>query len=469
MPLTLVPPRKGLSPNWRIRGTHVRVATDERISVDRTTGTPSRAKAEQALSKLITDIESGEYQRRLLGAAADDGEEQEPTFAQAALAYVRAGGADSFLDKITAWDGEHSINHKLVSKVTQTAIDNLAATLYPDATPQTRNRQVYTPVSAVLKRAGVERQVKRPKGWRGNKAQSWLEPEDAEKLVDAAYDQDPEFGLLCLTLLYTGMRLGEAINARLRDLRLGRALLYLPDTKTDTPRGVHLPPVLVEAFRSQPVRRIRPRKAEGIQLVNGQAGRSAKDAGVPFLKRSGDEKLFRYHIGGALRDLLKEAMKAAGLSFPRRQGGFHLFCHTYGTWMHHYGGLDTFGLVRTKRWKSPESADRYSHTVASPEAKRADLLPVPTSRQPRVKSVQNSPRSKKPQLKQRLRYSFTRERSKVRSLVRPPSKPLFDRVFHFPRKRIRQVRAEHNEAAHLDPCGKSVKFVHCPFAHTLRS
>ena len=38
--------------------------------------------------------------------------------------------------------------------------------------------------------------------------------------------------------------------------------------------------------------------------------------------------------------------------------------------------LDTFGLVRTGRWKNAESADRYNHTIASPEARRADLMPV---------------------------------------------------------------------------------------------
>lgn len=74
--------------------------------------------------------------------------------------------------------------------------------------------------------------------------------------------------------------------------------------------------------------------------------------------------------------MLQLAIQRAGLSFPRRQGGFHLFCHTYGTWMTRYGSLDTFGLVRTGRWKSAESADRYNHTIASPEARRADLMPV---------------------------------------------------------------------------------------------
>jgi hypothetical protein len=33
------------------------------------------------------------------------------------------------------------------------------------------------------------------------------------------------------------------------------------------------------------------------------------------------------------------------------------------------------GLTRTGRWKDPDSADRYNHTMASPEARRADLMP----------------------------------------------------------------------------------------------
>ena len=72
-------------------------------------------------------------------------------------------------------------------------------------------RFTYTPISAVLKRAGVERQVKRPKGWRGSKATSWLEPAAAFAVVDEAYRIDPEFGLLCLNFLYTGMRLSEPL------------------------------------------------------------------------------------------------------------------------------------------------------------------------------------------------------------------------------------------------------------------
>lgn len=366
MPLKLIPPREGKTPNYSIRGTYLRVY------VDRTAGTPEKQRAATVLRDIKQSIERGEYSSSPESAAA----KKESTFADAALAYLRAGGEGKFLGPIIEATGEHAIRDRLVSEIDQIAIDNAAAALYPDAAATTVNRQFYTPVSAVLKRAGIEREVKRPKGWRGSKATAWLEPEQAFPLIDAAYALDAEFGLFCLTLLYTGMRLSDPIRAKLRDLNLGEALLYVPDTKNGEPRPVYLPPVLVQAFKAQPPRTGRPRKADGVALANGAAGRSRRDAGAPFLKRDPDEKLFRFHASGRLRKMLALTLRTAGLKFPRRQGGFHLFCHTYGTWMTRYGELDTYGLVRTQRWKDPASADRYNHTIASPEARRAALLPV---------------------------------------------------------------------------------------------
>ena len=85
--------------------------------------------------------------------------------------------------------------------------------------------------------------------------------------------------------------------------------------------------------------------------------------------------------------MLALAIRRAGLSFPRRQGAFHLFCHTYGTWMHNYAGLDTYGLTRTGRWKDPDSADRYNHTMASPEARLADMLPGAAENPWRIRGI----------------------------------------------------------------------------------
>jgi hypothetical protein len=55
MPLYLRPPRKGKSPNWEIRGSYLDVA------VDRSTGTPKKAVAEQQRKRLEEQIERGEY------------------------------------------------------------------------------------------------------------------------------------------------------------------------------------------------------------------------------------------------------------------------------------------------------------------------------------------------------------------------------------------------------------------------
>jgi hypothetical protein len=95
------------------------------------------------------------------------------------------------------------------------------------------------------------------------------------------------------------------------------------------------------------------------------------------LKRKG--RLFKWHKGGRVYSLLDAACKRAKIDLPPRIA-FHVFCHNYGTWMHHYGELDRFGLTRTERWKSEESADRYVHTKVSEEARRAAWLPVPQRR-----------------------------------------------------------------------------------------
>ena len=373
MPLKLRPPTPGKTPNWHVRGTY------RGIYVERTAGTPDKKAALRFMRDIRESIERGDHSARGTNAVeAQSAPPVEPTFADAALAYLKADGDPKFLSAIINQTGKHALAPRKLSDIDQLLIDNAATALYPSATPQTRNRQFYTPVSAVLKRAGIERKIKRPKGWRGSKSTSWLEPEQAFAVIAAAYNIDPEFGLLCLTYLYTGRRESDLLDAKLRQLNVDQALIYLPDTKNGEPAPVHLPPVVVKAFLSQPPRTKRPRKLGDAKLGNGIAGRSRADAGIPFLDRHPDAKLFRFHNGGHLRDMLKDAMRAAGVSFPPRQGGFHLFCHTYGTWMKRYGGLDTYGLVRTGRWKDPDSADRYNHTAASAEARLADLLPTPT-------------------------------------------------------------------------------------------
>lgn len=114
MPLRLVPPRDGKSPNWTIRGTHLGTP------VNRTAGTPSRKLAARVLARLKDDIEAG----TLAPAGA-------PTFASAALSYVKNGGSKRFLEPLA----DHFATTPL-ARMDQAAIDDAAAKLYPESSPR---------------------------------------------------------------------------------------------------------------------------------------------------------------------------------------------------------------------------------------------------------------------------------------------------------------------------------------------
>ena len=364
MPLTIVPPKPGRTPNYHIRGTYLGVP------VNRSAGTADRRLAVTIKKRIEKEIEAGIIHAPSGGL----------TFLAAAVAYMKAGGERTFLGPIIEYDGAYAIRDKVVETIVQSDLDHLADALYPNNTPQSRNREVYTPVIAELRRVGIDRRFKRPKGWQGKKSKSFLEYDQAFALLETADAIDREFGLLCHTLLYTGRRIGDLLNpnTKLRNLNLDPGTLYLGKTKNGEPVNVHLPPHVVEKFKAMPPRPSRARKLDARPLRNGAAGMSQAGAGMPFLKRDPDQRLFRFHKGGYLRSLLADAMKNADLSFPKRERGFHLFCHTFATWLLR-DGMDNYALARTGRWKDPRSVQGYLHTLISVEAKRADRLPTPNA------------------------------------------------------------------------------------------
>lgn len=323
MPYKLVPPKAGKTPYWSVRGTHVGVY------LDKSTKTASRKLAARFLVQWREQAE-----RDCLARPG------EPTFEDAVVNYLAAHGEDRFLEPVA-----ERLGAKLLREIDQRAIDELAIALYPGKTAATRNRQVYTPVSAVLKHAGVDWKLRRPKGWRGNKRTLWMKPEQAFRLFAAADKVDGEFGLFLRVLCYTGMRLSEACGMKVDNLDLPHRYALVPTSKNGDPRGVFLPPHIVA------------------RLANHPRG----------LDRKG-EKVFRFVKCGRLYTLMRQAKKGAGadLAFVT----FHVFCHTWATWMRRFGGLDTRGLVGTGRWRDEASAVRYEHVVASEESERAIHLPV---------------------------------------------------------------------------------------------
>jgi integrase len=325
MPIKLIAPREGKTPYYAGRGTYLG------IYVDRSTKTGKRALAKKVIEKWEREIERGEFSQR-----------GEPTFASAAAAYMKAGGDRRFLKRLLEHFGDRPLR-----QIDQTAIDHAAQTLYPQGSAATRNRQVYTPVSAVLRGAGNYGLLRRPRGAAGNKQTAWLWPEEAHRLFEEAEKINPEFAALLITLCYTGMRLSEALNLTWENVRLQDGFAYLPDTKNEVPRAVFLPPVAVAA------------------LASGDA-----EAGG---------RVFRFSKSGHLYSLLRVAAIKAEVWLPERSA-FHILRHTYATWMRRYAGADSQALIATGAWKDRKSVDRYTHTVVSEESRKAMLLPTPKAR-----------------------------------------------------------------------------------------
>lgn len=337
MPLTLFLRTSGKTKIYYVR----RVYLGQRVY--RSTKTGKRAIAKKLLQRWEREIEQGEFVV-----------EGEPTFCTAAIDYMNAGGERTYLAKLI----EH-FKDKPLKLINQAAVDEAACVLYPEATNATRNRQVYTPVSAILKRAGFEQKLARPERANGDKRTTWLWPEQTERLFAEAEKIDKELACLLITLCYTGMRLSEALGLATDRVRLSEGFAYLPTSKTEEPRAVFLNPFVVTTLANHP----RGMEREG--------------------------RVFRFHHNGHLRKLFQKALKAAGIDLPQGTA-FHVFCHTWATWMRRYGGLDTKGLIATGRWKDRQSVDRYEHVVVSEEATKALLLPTPSA-----KSVQTGSQQRK--------------------------------------------------------------------------
>jgi integrase len=345
MPLKLVPPRQGKSPNWTIRGSYLKIA------VDQSSGTHRRSVAARIMRDLEERIERGEFPART--------PQQEPaTFLNAAISYMEAGRRRRYVAKLIA-----HFNETPLSKIDQAAIDQAAITICPDTTPGTRNACVYTPLSAILHHAGVEIKLRRPKGAKGRVVTDWLSPDDAALIVGEAESFNAEFALLLRFLLYTGVRLGEALALHWNDVRLDDAAAWMRRKKGGPASDAKLREDLRDGLRHH-----RPQEAHG--------------------------RVFRFHQGGHLKHLLTRAkLGALGLPCPTRRPtgwqepphrftwvNFHTFRHTWATWMRKFGGLDEIGLKATGNWNDERSARRYAHAVPRDEWSKVELLPAIGSR-----------------------------------------------------------------------------------------
>ncbi len=339
MPLKLV--QRPRSPYWIMRGT-VRGQ-----SLEESTGTADRRAAEEIRIK-----REGE-----LLAQSIHGRRATATFAEAALSYLKAGGAHRFLEPVV----KHFSKIPL-AKIDQDAIDEGALKVYPNVANATRDRQFYTPVSAVLKHAARRKwcdwiEIQRPDV--DDSHVRWIAPAQAEQLIAAC---SPHLRPLVIFLLYTGARAGEAVWLPWSALDLANAHVSFIDTKNGESRGVPLHARVVATLAN---------------LAHRDGNVFRKPNGMPYaplreFTRKGT-RTWDLSASDRIRKAFGGACTRAGVADFTP----HDCRHTWATW-HYAANRDLGALMRLGGWKTVAMVLRYAHVNVGELAHTIDKLPTET-------------------------------------------------------------------------------------------
>jgi integrase len=229
-----------------------------------------------------------------------------------------------------------------LARVDQAAINAAARKLYPGRSPATLNRQLYTPIAAILNnahRVGLceHRMVARPAQPVGRVR--WISPSDAERLIAMC---SPHLRPLVIFLLGTGARVSEALYLQWPQVELARGHVSFLATKNGTDRGVPLHPRVVAELANLPGRE-----------------------GAVFRRPDGAPYAYRDHAGGQIKRAFATACRRAGIESFRP----HDCRHTWATWLY-ASTRDLAGLMRLGGWRSERMVLRYAHVNV------ADLAPA---------------------------------------------------------------------------------------------
>ncbi|MBV1864244.1 MAG: tyrosine-type recombinase/integrase [Rhodobacteraceae bacterium] len=251
------------------------------------------------------------------------------TFAEAALTYLSTGGEGRFLANIL----QHFGVDTLLADIDNAALTRAAARLYPNARPATINRQLITPVSAVVTMAANEGHTQQRK-FRRHKDDKprtrWLSPEEFERLIDNASDHLRPI-LACL--VGGGFRTSEALGIEAQYYHPATGEIWLPDVKNNHPRMIRLP-------------------ARSIDMMQGA---QMPDVGPIFLTPKGKPYRLRKNSGGQISVAFNKARAAANLG---EEVTPHTLRHTWATW--YYAATRDFGgLLDIGGWQKSDMAQRY--------------------------------------------------------------------------------------------------------------
>lgn len=208
------------SPNWIVTG------TVGGVTIFESTGTRDRDQAEAYRIKREREV----YESAKLG------KEKPATFADAVIAYLNKGKPARYMTPLL----DH-FKETPLPEIGQGAVDEAARVLYPGAKASTLNRQVYGPMTAVLRsaaRAGLPGAAV-PMLERRAEVRPQVTPADDAHLAALMPHLAPGLAALVALMTFTGLRTGEALRVTESDCRDGFA--HVGKTKNGSPRMVPLP------------------------------------------------------------------------------------------------------------------------------------------------------------------------------------------------------------------------------------
>lgn len=177
-----------------------------------------------------------------------------PTFEEAVLTYLGAGGDARFLGEKEDGPRNRLLDHlgqHRCDEIDDAVMTKAATALYPTATSATVNRQLYTPVISVLRLASKGKKWKpdlqRPKGYSKLKPAKSPPKEWFSSVLPVA---SPQLRGLLLMCTFHRVRAGEAIRLLPSDFDPVAGTVILEKTKTGEPVFLQLAKPVVDAIKA---------------------------------------------------------------------------------------------------------------------------------------------------------------------------------------------------------------------------
>lgn len=208
---------------WWVRG------TINGFRIRESTGTAEKSIAEQYKAKRTLEVHKAEIH----------GQESVVTFAAAMELYLNAGKSERFLAPIFAEWG-----HKKISEIKPGNVHDLCLKLYPDSGPATHNRQVITPIQAIINHAAKRGLCNLIKVERFKVEKKIPNVGTNEWLHAFIINSSPHLGALAMFMAHTGARISEAVRLEWKDVDFDNQIAILRTTKTE-PRVCDLPQALI--------------------------------------------------------------------------------------------------------------------------------------------------------------------------------------------------------------------------------